>query len=114
MMNMETYEPFVEHKLTALLQQRSLANIGPVVVTCGPLYVIANLDVMNSIEYLSTVEGMPVQPGSFIWFDRRHFLFRCLCAFIRRRGIYSPNFKKSIKSYHGVILKHDMVLFYAF
>lgn len=90
---MADYEPFVHARVVELLNSWRNANVGELEITCGPLQLMGNIDIMHSVIHIVTHEGDHVQPGTFVWYEYRFYLFRCLYALVRNQGLVCPQWE---------------------
>lgn len=107
---MESFEPYSDQRLTELAGQWINNRLSSVRIVMGPLHIVGEFDIYNSLIRFTATEAGQVIAASLQWYDTRFVVFRCLYGYLRLHGVLNwewemPNeyIDFDMLLYHGIV-----------
>lgn len=83
----EKYEPFSEQRFAEVARQWVDGNLSFVRIVMGPLTVVCESDIFNSIIHIIATESGQVTPRSLRFHGSNYVAFRCIYGQLRQLGV---------------------------
>lgn len=110
---MDQYEPYSDQRLTELAGIWIHNRLSSVRIRMGPLSLLYQYDIFNSVIRIIATEAGQVMPGSLRWFDSRYVVFRCVYGFLRLHGVLNWDWEMpneyvdfDMRLYHEIVFHH--------
>lgn len=84
---MEIYEPFCHRRVASIAASWVEGGLRTVRIAIGPIVVMGEYDIFNSIIRVHARERGQVVTGSLRWYDSKYVVCRCIYGFLRLQGI---------------------------